>query len=136
MSIYRKTAGNDSPEAFIELQNLAMSLEASGNLDAAMEEYEHILTARERQLGSNREATAEIQARLALLYVNAGKIAPARELLVHAVAVLERVGGDRYLLALETLVVADEISGRHEEALRSRGKLSKLTAQLETAPTT
>jgi tetratricopeptide (TPR) repeat protein len=131
LEIYRETAGQDSPEASMGLHNLAMSLEASGNLDEAMEEYERILAVRERQLGGSREATAEIEARLALLYVNAGRIAPARELLAHAIGVLERGGGERYMLALETLAVADEISGRHAEAERSRAKLNKLNAELE-----
>lgn len=131
LTIYRDDAGIDSGDATKGLQNLARSLEASGHYDAAIEEYERVLAARERQLGSSRVTTAEIEARLALLYVNAGKIAPARELLAHAIGVLERAGGHAFLLALETLVVADEISGRHAEAARNRAKLGRLSPETE-----
>ena len=136
LSIFREASGFDSNEATVGLRDLARSLESSGHFDAAIEEYERILSARERQLGGNREDTAEVEARLALLYVNAGRVAAARELLTHAVSVLERTKGDAYLLALETLAVADEISGRPMEATRTRAKLALLRPDAESADAT
>ena len=136
LSIFREASGHDSSEATVGLRDLARSLESSGHFDAAIEEYERILSARERQLGGNREETAEVEARLALLYVNAGRVAAARELLTHAVGVLERTKGDAYLLALETLAVADEISGRPMEAARTRAKLAFLRPATESADAT
>jgi tetratricopeptide (TPR) repeat protein len=129
LEIHRKATGPDSPEATRDLCHLALSLEVSGDYDGAVGEYKNVLAMKERQIGGNREETAEVQARLAALYVRGGHPAPARELLTHAIGVLERRGGPRLLQALETMACADEDIGRAEEARRWREKAAKLLAK-------
>ncbi|MGD1091236.1 MAG: tetratricopeptide repeat protein [Bryobacteraceae bacterium] len=128
LEIHRKVTGPDSTEATQDLSHLALSLEVSGDFDGAVGEYKNVLAMKERQIGGNREETAEVQARLAALYVRGGHPAPARELLTHAIGVLERKGGPRLVHALETMACADEEIGRTEEARRWREKASKLLA--------
>jgi tetratricopeptide (TPR) repeat protein len=129
LEIHRTVTGPDSQEATRDLAHLALSLEESGDFDGAVGEYKHVLALKERQIGGNREETAEVQARLAGLYVRGGFPAPARELLTHAIGILERKGGDRLLLALETMACADEQIGRPEEAERWREKAVKVLAK-------
>jgi tetratricopeptide (TPR) repeat protein len=128
LEIHRKVSGPDSQEATQDLSHLALSLEESGDFDGAVGEFQRVLALKERQVGGNREETAELQARLAGLYVRGGLPAPARELLTHAIGVLERKGGPRLVLALETLACADEQIGRTDDAKRWRERASALVA--------
>jgi tetratricopeptide (TPR) repeat protein len=129
LEIHRTLTGPDSKEATQDLIHLALSLEESGDFDGAVGEYKQVLALRERQIGANREETAEVQARLAGLYVRGGFPAPARELLTHAIGILERKGGERLLLALEAMACADEQIGRPEEANQWREKAAKALAK-------
>src|SRR5262249_13852531 len=128
LTIHRAAAGPTSHEASQDLYHLAASLEESGELYSAVEEYEKMLALRDRQIGANREETAEAQARLAGLYVRARRIPAARELLTHALPILERTGADTYVQGLETLARAEEMAGRKEEACRWREKAARLVA--------
>jgi tetratricopeptide (TPR) repeat protein len=126
LDIHRGASGLDSHEATQGLYQLAASLEESGDLDGAAGEFERLLALRARQVGVNPLENAETQVRLAGLYLMAGRIGPAKELLNHAVSVLERNGGQPLAQALEMLAITEEQSGRPEEAKRWRGVASNL----------
>lgn len=126
MHIHRTALGPDSREATQSLYHLAASLEESGDVDGAAEEFERLLALRARQVGADPQETADAQVRLATLYMQAGRPAPARELLTQAIGVLERKGGRRLADALETLASMDERMGRTEDAKRLRERASSL----------
>jgi len=120
LEIYRTASGLDSHEATQGLYHLAASLEESGDLDGAANEFERLLRLRTRQVGVNPIDNAETEVRLAGLHLRAGRTGPAKELLGHAVSVLERTGGQPLAQALEMLAKAEEQSGRPQEAGRWR----------------
>lgn len=126
LEIYREASGLDSREATDGLYQLAASLEESGDLDGAAGEFERLLTLRARQVGVNPLQNAETQVRLAGLYLKARRTGPAKELLSHAISVLERNGGEPLAHALETLACAEEQSGRRDEAKHWREVASNL----------
>jgi tetratricopeptide (TPR) repeat protein len=126
LDIHRAASGLDSREATQGLYHLAASLEESGDLDGAAAEYERLLGLRARQVGVNPLENAEAQVRLAGLYITAGRIGPAKELLNSALAVLERNGGQPLAQALDLLALAEEQSGRPDEARRWREVASSL----------
>jgi tetratricopeptide (TPR) repeat protein len=128
LDIHRVASGLDSHEASQGLYHLAGSLEESGDLDGAVGEFERLLALRARQVGVNPLDNAETEVRLAGLYVRAGRMAPAKELLNHAISVLERKGGQPLAQALEMLAFAEERSGRPEEAKRCREVASNLVS--------
>ena len=120
LDIHREAAGLDSREATQGLFQLASSLEESGDLDGAAGEFERLLALRARLVGVNPLENAQTQVRLAGLYLKAHRTGPAKELLNHAISVLERNGGQALVQALEVLALAEEQSGRSEEARRWR----------------
>jgi tetratricopeptide (TPR) repeat protein len=124
LQIHRGTLGPDSHEATQDLHHLAASLEDSGDIDGAVEEFERLLALRARQVGCNPLETAEAQVRLAVLYLNARRTAPAKELLMQAIGALERKPGPALSQAMEAMARAEEQFGRpadakqwHEKAL-------------------
>jgi tetratricopeptide (TPR) repeat protein len=133
LRIHRAVSGADSHEAAQDLQHLAESLEESGDAEGAAGEYERMLALRARQVGADRGQTAGAQVRLAILYLQADRVAQARELLTQAVPVLERQPGGQYALAVEALARAEELAGRPEEAQRWREKGSSLAPNLARA---
>lgn len=126
LEIHRSASGLDSHEATQGLYQLAASLEQSGDLDGAAGEFERLLALRARQVGVNPLDNAETQVRLAVLYLKACRTAPAKELLNHAMGVLERGGGPAMAQALELLACADEQCGRTDDARRWREAASRL----------
>lgn len=126
LEIHRAASGLDSHEATQGLYQLAASLEESGDLDGAAGEFERLLSLRARQVGVNALENAETQVRLAALYLKAHRTAPAKELLNHAIGVLERQGGPALAQALELLACADEQCGRTDDARRWREAASRL----------
>jgi len=128
LDIHRAASGLDSHQATQGLYQLAASLEESGDLDGAVGEFERLLALRARQTGINVLESAETEVRLAGLYLRAQRSAPAKELLHHAMGVLERQGGQPLAQALEMLAVAEEQAGRPEEAQRCREAASNLAA--------
>lgn len=123
LRIHREATGEDSLETTEDLFNLATSLVESGDVAAAAAEYERILALRERQIGADRVQTAETQVRLAAIYVRGGRTSAARELLIHAIGVLDRGKGDpRLEFALETMAKVEEAIHRPEEAVQWREK--------------
>jgi tetratricopeptide (TPR) repeat protein len=129
LQIHRTVLGVDSPEATDDLHNLAGSLEESGDLAGAMGEYERLLALKERQVGGDREKTAETQLRLALLHMDSGNSSRARDLLAQSTGVLERHGGPRFILALDTMAAIEEQVGHWEAAKRLRDRIAKLAPQ-------
>ena len=68
------------------------------------------------------EQLAEMQVKVAGLYLHWGRYGPARELVTQAITRLERKSGRRLATALETLAQLEDASGRRKEAeaLRNR----------------
>jgi hypothetical protein len=126
LEIHRGASGLDSHEATQGLYHLAASLEESGDLDGAVGEFERLLALRARQVGVNPLENAETELRLAGLYLRATRTAAAKELLNHAIGVLERQGGQPLAQALELLALAEDQSGRPDEAQRWREVASNL----------
>jgi hypothetical protein len=103
-------------------------------MDAAAAEYEKVLALRERQIGADREQTAVVQSHLAEIYMQAGRTSGARELLIHAIGVLDRNRGDERLeFAAETMAKLEETLNRPAEAERGREKAAR-SYELRTRP--
>ena len=128
LDIHRIASGLDSHESTQALYHLAASLEESGDLDGAAGEYERVLKLKERQVGGNRQEAADAQVRLAALYVKAGRIGNARELLMLAIGGLERKGGPQLAQALEILAEVEDLMGRPADAAGWRERASEITA--------
>lgn len=122
LEIHRGALGADSHEAAQDLHHLAASLEDSGDIETAVQEFERLLVLRGRQVGCNPAETAEAQVRLAILYLNAGRPGPAKELLTQALATLERYPGPALTRGMEAMAYAEEQFGRLEDAERWREK--------------
>jgi len=130
LKIHRATGGSDSAEATQNLFHLATSLAESGDVEGAAAEYERVLALRERQIGADRAQTAETQARLALIYLAGGRTSAARELLIHAIGVLDRGKGDpRLEFALETMAQVEDALHCPGEAARWRERAAESVAQ-------
>ena len=128
LEIHRATRGQDSREVSDDLYQLAGSLEDSGSVESAMAEYEKALALRERQVGVNPEETAALKIHLGSLYLETGRSSAAREMLIHAMRVLEKSGDDRYLQALDVMARAEDHAGRGKEADRLREKAKQVAA--------
>src|SRR5262249_18726013 len=112
LAIYRKGEEFDSTQACEGLHHLALSLEESGDIEGAAQEYERFLSLSERQIGGKRDRIAQAQVRLAELHLRADRSSMARELLVQAIHTLESVRGNGLQDVLELMAVAEEESGR------------------------
>ena len=129
LDIHRVTTGPDSNETTQALYHLAASLEESGDFDGAVSEYERVLRLKERQVGGNRQEATDVQVRLAALYVKSGRIGAARELLMHAIGVLEGKGGPKLAEALEIFAVVEDHMGHPVEAKQWRERAAETVAQ-------
>jgi tetratricopeptide (TPR) repeat protein len=139
LQIHREATGADSHQTTHDLFHLASSLAESGDIDGAAAEYEKVLKLRERQIGADREQTAETQAHLALIYVRGGRTSAARELLTHAIAVLDRGKGSEGLeFAFETMACLEDSLGHETEARewreRAEHSLAQRSGTLQAAP--
>jgi tetratricopeptide (TPR) repeat protein len=134
LKVYRNTAGPNSEEAAMGLHNLALSLEDSGDLEGAVKEYERVLALKEQQIGARREDAAEVKLRLAALYIQIGREAAARELLIFAIGVFEHKKDQRLVDALEIMAIADDLAGRGQDAQRWREKAARLKQPPAPAP--
>jgi tetratricopeptide (TPR) repeat protein len=127
LTIYRASEEFHSVQCSESLRHLALSLEESGNLDAATAEYERFVSLCERQIGGNARDLAHAQVRLSSLYVRSGRSSAARELLGSAMAMLEREKGEVLREALEILAQAEEQAGRRAAAAACRAKAESIT---------
>jgi tetratricopeptide (TPR) repeat protein len=128
LDIHRVNSGPDSHESTQALYHLAASLEESGDVEGAVGEYERVLKLKERQVGGNRQETADAQVRLAALYVKAGRIGAARELLTQAIGALERKGGPQLAEAFAILAEVEDHMGNPADARQWRERASEITA--------
>jgi tetratricopeptide (TPR) repeat protein len=127
LRIHRMKLGEASPEVFEDLHQLAGSLEESGDLEGAAQQYEQALLIKGRQIGiENLEPLGEMQFSLANLYIGWGTLSRARELLSEAIGTFRRAGGPRLAIAYETLAQVEENSGRHFSALRELEQAAKV----------
>lgn len=126
MDIHRSAGQQDSPAAIHALHHLAGSLEESGDLEGAAEQYEKALTYKQRTIGSNLEDVAELQYGLANLHISWKNYARARELLYEAAGNFRRTGGIQLAVTHETLAYVDECSGRYNEAINELASAGKV----------
>jgi tetratricopeptide (TPR) repeat protein len=119
LRIHRKHLGDGCPQVISDLQQLASTLEESGDLTGAAQEYEKCLSIKQRQLGLvHIDELGLMQFSLANVYVSWGNLARARELLQEAVGAFRPAGGARLAVALEILAQVEEASGRYALALK------------------
>jgi tetratricopeptide (TPR) repeat protein len=128
LKIHETHCGVDSHEVTEDLGNLAASLEESGDLDGAAAQYERALKLKERVVGADLEQVAEMQVKVARLYLHWERYGPARELVTQAITRLERKQGRRLATALETLAQLEEASGRMKEAQQLRDRALTIAA--------
>lgn len=118
LRIHETQLGTDSGEALADVQQLAGSLEDTGDLDGAAAQYERALGLKLRKLGcDNIDEVAEMQYSLACLQVGWGHYSRARELLSECIGSFLRLGGPRLAVAYESLAHVEEREGRISFAL-------------------
>ena len=79
------------------------------------------------------EDLAEIQARVARMYVMWGELGKARQLMAQAIPALVNKPGKRLSTALETLAQLEEASGNRQEAADIRAALASVAAEEQPA---
>lgn len=127
LRIHRAELGESATEVFEDLHQLAGSLEESGDLEGAAQQYEQALLIKGRQIGlENLDPLGEMQFSLANLYIGWGTLSRARELLSEAIGTFRQGGGPRLAIAYETLAQVEENSGRHFSALRELEQAAKV----------
>jgi len=127
LRIHETQCGTDSLEALGDVQQLAGSLEDTGDLDAAAAQYERALGLKLRQLGyENIDEVADMQYSLACLHVGWGRYSRARELLSECIGAFKRAGGARLAVAYETLAHVEEREGRVSFALNELERAAKI----------
>ncbi len=77
-------------------------------------------------MGGNRQEATDVQVRLAAIYLKAGRIAAARELLKNAIGALERKGGAQLAQALEIFAEVEDRSGHPVEAQQWRERAAEI----------
>lgn len=118
LRIHETECGTDSPEALGDVQQLAGSLEDTGDLDAAAAQYERALGLKLRQLGcGNIDEVADMQYSLACLHIGWGHYSRARELLSECIGFFKGLKGPRLAVAYESLAHVEEREGRVSFAL-------------------
>jgi len=127
LRIHETQNGTDSPEALGDIQQLAGSLEDTGDLDGAAGQYERALGLKLRKLGcENIDEVAEMQYSLACLHIGWGHYSRARELLSECVGSFQRLAGPRLAVAYESLAYVEEREGRTSFALDVLEKATKV----------
>jgi len=127
LRIHEAQCGTDSPEALAVVQQLAASLEDTGDLDGAAAQYERALGLKLRKLGcENIDEVAEMQYSLACLHIGWSHYARARELLMECVGSFKRQGGARLAVAYESLAHVEEREGRMSFALDELERATKV----------
>ncbi len=132
LNISSSDSGFESPEATKNLQQLAGSLEESGDLDGAAALYERCLVMKLRKIGVQHiDDVANMQYSLANLHVGWGNLARARELLSDSIGVFKHDGGVRLAVTYETLAQIEERSGRYHSALKELENAGKVWLALK-----
>jgi tetratricopeptide (TPR) repeat protein len=128
LTIYRASEEYHSVHSSESLRHLALSLEECGNLPGATAEFERFVSVRERQVGGNAKDLVQAQVRLSSLYLRSGRSSAARELLLTAIAALEREKGERLKEALEIMALAEEQAGHRKEAAACRARAEAISS--------
>jgi tetratricopeptide (TPR) repeat protein len=127
LRIHETQCGADSDQALGDVQQLAGSLEDTGDLDGAAAQYERALGLKLRKLGcENIDEVAEMQYSLACLHVAWGNYSRARELLSECIGTFKRTGGPRLAVSYESLAHVEEREGRLSFALDELEKATKV----------
>jgi len=127
LRIHETLDGVDSAEALGDIQQLAGSLEDTGDLDGASAQYERALGLKLRELGnSNIEDVAEMQYSLACLHIGWGNYSRARELLMECVGTFKRSPGSQLAMVYESLAHVEEREGRVSFALDELEKAAQV----------
>jgi cytochrome c556 len=123
MHAHEAGCGEDSAQAYQDVQQLARSFEETGDVESAAAQYERSLGLKLRKLGcGNIDEVAEMQFHLANLYLGWGNTSRARELLSDCIGAFQRTGGPRLAVAYETLAQVEEKMGRVSFALEELEK--------------
>ena len=96
LAIYEKVLGPEHPDTATSLNNLAVLLQAQGDLAGARPLYERALAIREKVLGPEHPDTATSLNNLAVLLQAQGDLAGARPLFERALAIREKVLGPEH----------------------------------------
>jgi tetratricopeptide (TPR) repeat protein len=127
LRIHEAQGRTDSVEALGDVQQLAGSLEDTGDLDGAAAQYERALGLKLRKLGcENIDEVAEMQYSLACLHIGWGHYSRARELLSECIGSFKRQAGPRLAVAYESLAHVEEREGRISFALDELERATKV----------
>jgi tetratricopeptide (TPR) repeat protein len=127
LRIHEAQRGTDSAEALGDVQQLAGSLEDTGDLDGAAAQYERALGLKLRKLGcDNIDEVAEMQYSLACLHIGWRHYSRARELLSECIGAFQRLKGPRLAVAYESLAHVEEREGRMSFALDELERATKV----------
>jgi tetratricopeptide (TPR) repeat protein len=127
LRIHEAQGRTDSVEALGDVQQLAGSLEDTGDLDGAAAQYERALGLKLRKLGcENIDEVAEMQYSLACLHIGWGHYSRARELLSECIGSFKRQAGPRLAVAYESLAHVEEREGRTSFALDELERATKV----------
>ena len=126
VKIHENGYGPDSDEALRDLQNLAESLDESGDPDAAAGQYERLLEHMQRVVGCNMDEVAEMQCKIARSHIRWGNYSRVRELLSEAIGTFSRTKGPRMADTLETLAHVEELSGHVRSAISELSKAAPI----------
>jgi tetratricopeptide (TPR) repeat protein len=124
--IHRRDLGQIAPETINDMQNLAGSLEESGDFESAAGLFENAIELKHRVVGADQEELAEMQFALACLYVNWGNHCRAREFVAVSIGTFKRKKGARLAIAYELAAHIEEYSGRYRDALAELERASKV----------
>jgi tetratricopeptide (TPR) repeat protein len=96
LAIFEKLGGKNDPDAAAILNDLALLLQAQGDLDGARPLHERALAVRETALGSDHPDIAESLSNLAFLLHDQHDLAAARPLYERALAIHEKAFGGEH----------------------------------------
>jgi len=131
IKVHESQRGLDSQEAVHDLSLLTGSYEAAGDLDAAADLQERVLSLRLRAVGVSLDEIAEAQFALAGLYIKWNRPARARELLMEAIGTFRRTKGARLAAAHETLGFVEERCTHFQSALTELANAGKVWETLQ-----
>ena len=132
LKVHEQNAGLESAAAAPDVQALTESLEATGDIDAAVAIWERVLSLKLRVVGANQDEIADLQASLAQRYIGWRRYSRARELLMEAVGTFKRTGGRKLAFGYELLSMLEEEAGLYHEAIRELGRAGKVWESIQT----